>query len=306
VRQLDAFTPGAPAYRLVTASEAQGNRCQTHASRDEFVQQRDLIFRPGFDCRFWRRLGFRHRHEVLSRPASDDRESRGAGAEAFSLLVRRAVAIDCSFPELDVEVRRSFFPASRTIPQALPLNSYPMTDNASHTWFRSEVLVHQARIERYLSRRGVARHDAQDLIQEAYIRLLSMPAGKRPYATVRFLMTTCRNLMIDARRRDRTRPYDLVADLDALGRHDSLSPERHLEAQETLERFNASIKTLPPRKRQVYWLRRVHQYSIKETAHRLGMSVNTVEQHLRISLASLERHGLDRPGRRLYRPSRTA
>jgi RNA polymerase sigma-70 factor (ECF subfamily) len=166
------------------------------------------------------------------------------------------------------------------------------------------VLVHHTRLRRYFERRGLARSDAEDLIQDAYLRLLTLTERQRPEKTANFLMITARNLLVDFLRRDRGFAFDLLENVDSLGPHDSLGPDRHLEALEASAGFNAAIRLLPPQRRQVYWLRRVHQFSIKETARHLRISENTVEQHLRVALACLKSSGIDAPGRRTYRPSR--
>jgi len=60
-------------------------------------------------------------------------------------------------------------------------------------------------------------------------------------------------------------------------RVDELSPERRLSAWEELKRAARALSGLPPKCREVLWLRRVDELSTREVAQRLGISERTVE-----------------------------
>jgi RNA polymerase sigma-70 factor (ECF subfamily) len=58
---------------------------------------------------------------------------------------------------------------------------------------------------------------------------------------------------------------------------DEISPERRLHARQELKQLGNAFRLLPPRCREVVWLRKVDGISQNEVAQRLGISVRTVE-----------------------------
>ena len=86
---------------------------------------------------------------------------------------------------------------------------------------------------------------------------------------------------------------EAVTDIDALRVMDEdPSPERATGARRELERVLGLIALLPPVCRRVIELRRIHGFSQKETARRLGVTEPVVENNsirgLRVILRALE------------------
>jgi RNA polymerase sigma-70 factor (ECF subfamily) len=148
-------------------------------------------------------------------------------------------------------------------------------------WFAREILAHEAALMRYLTRTWPRRHEIHDLRQEIYVRIYEAAAKARPTAPKSFLFTTARNLMADRVRRSRIVSIEAVGDLGVLNvMVDEVSPERRLDARQDLKRLAHALDLLPPKCREVVWLRRVAEISQKEVAKRLGISERTVEAHL--------------------------
>jgi RNA polymerase sigma-70 factor (ECF subfamily) len=59
---------------------------------------------------------------------------------------------------------------------------------------------------------------------------------------------------------------------------DVMTPDRHLTARDELRRVQAGLDRLPPRCREVVRLRKIEGLSTRETAERLGVGIDTVEQ----------------------------
>lgn len=71
---------------------------------------------------------------------------------------------------------------------------------------------------------------------------------------------------------------EAIGDPDALNvLIDEASPERKASAWQELKRVARALNGLPPRCREVVWLRKVDELSTKEVADQLGISVRTVE-----------------------------
>jgi RNA polymerase sigma factor (sigma-70 family) len=150
-----------------------------------------------------------------------------------------------------------------------------------NTWFKREILIHEAALLRYLARVWPKRDDIYDLRQETYARVYQAAGISRPQAARSFLFTTAHHLMIDRVRRERVVPIEVVGDIEAL--HvlvDDVSTEQRVSAREELNRLAQALDRLPRKCRQVVWMRRVEELSHKEIARKLGIAEKTVEKHI--------------------------
>lgn len=150
------------------------------------------------------------------------------------------------------------------------------------TWFKREILAHEDALVRYLGRAWRNREEIPDLRQEIYIRVYEAAQKSRPTAPKSFLFTTARHLMTDHIRRRRIVAIDTVGDLDGLNvpGMDENVPEQRASAFEELRRLADALEQLPPKCREVIWMRRVENLPQKEVAIRLNVTQKTVEKHV--------------------------
>jgi RNA polymerase sigma factor (sigma-70 family) len=154
-------------------------------------------------------------------------------------------------------------------------------DDSLDNWFKREVLVHEALLLRYLRRVWSRRDDVHDLRQEIYVRVYEAARKTRPSAPRAFMLATARNLVADRVRRSRVVRIEAVGDPDVLNViADELTPERKLSAWQELKRVGRAFNELPPRCRQIVWLKKVDELSMREVADLLGLSVRTVENQV--------------------------
>lgn len=166
----------------------------------------------------------------------------------------------------------------------------------SARWFAEEVLPHEPALRAWLRARFPAVTDADDVVQEAYARLMQAHATG-PIACPRaFLFVTARNLALNHLRHQRIERPEGVAEIDAL----SVADERvgipeALAHAEDFQILIRAIESLPERCRQVVTLRKIYGLSQKEAAERLGISEHTVEAQGSIGLQKcieyFRRHG---------------
>jgi RNA polymerase sigma-70 factor (ECF subfamily) len=105
-----------------------------------------------------------------------------------------------------------------------------------------------------------------------------------------FLFAIARNLAIDRIRRSRIVSIEPAGDSDILNVIiDEVSPERRLNARQELRQLGNAFGLLPPKCREVIWLRKVDALSQAEVAQRLGISVRTVEFHIQKGMRILAR-----------------
>lgn len=148
-------------------------------------------------------------------------------------------------------------------------------------WFQREVLVHEPVLLGYLRHVWPRREEIKDLAQESYARVYQSALTARPATPRAFLFATARHLMVDRLRRERVVSIQAIGDLEALNvLVDELSAERCATAHQELARLSEALDALPPRCREVVWLRRVEELSYREIAERLGIGVKTVESHI--------------------------
>ena len=169
----------------------------------------------------------------------------------------------------------------------MPPLSPPNLDSLD-TWFAREILVHEAALVRYLRRCWHNGDDILDLRQETYIRVYESALQGRPSSPKSYLFTAARNLMADRLRRGRVVSIETRGDLESLNvMVDELSPEQHASAHEELRQLARAFDRLPPRCREVVWLRRVECLSQRQVAERLGISEKMVEKHIAVGIRQL-------------------
>ncbi len=157
-------------------------------------------------------------------------------------------------------------------------------------WFKREILVHDVALGRYLMGTWRNRDEVEDLRQETYIRVYEAAGKSRPRQPKSFLFATARHLMTDHIRRRRIVAIDAVGDLEALNvMVDENSPEVCVSAYDDLRRLAEALDALPPKCREVVWLRRVNDLSQREVAAQLGIAQKTVEKHVMKGMKLLAR-----------------
>ena len=162
-----------------------------------------------------------------------------------------------------------------------------VSEESLHAWFRREVLSHDVALRRLISRLWRNADDRADFRQEVYARVLEAARNARPRSPRAFLFATARHLICDRGRRQRALTLqtgtDDVINLIA----DEISPERCVSAGSELDECARAFERLSRRRREVLWLRRVHELSQREVAKRLQVSEKAVEKHLRLGTRQL-------------------
>jgi RNA polymerase sigma factor (sigma-70 family) len=171
----------------------------------------------------------------------------------------------------------------------------PDTDTAR--WFAEEVQVHEPTLRAWLRSRFPSQLDVDDLIQEAYVRVLKARAAGTVRAPRALLFTTARNLALDVLRRERVIPMEAITENDcrSVMADETGVPEAVGQIQE-LELLTQAIQSLPDRCRQVLTLRKIYGLSQRAIAAQLGIAEHTVEAQvangMRRCADFLARHGL--------------
>jgi RNA polymerase sigma factor (sigma-70 family) len=140
---------------------------------------------------------------------------------------------------------------------------------------------HLPRLRKMLRRRGRSPEEADDVIQELFVRvMLYCKQGHEVQDPERFLKRATLNLSAKAYRREHRELYvnEPVEDLALADRR--FSPEENAIADECLERLQRSLDALEPRTRDVYYLHRIHGRSYEQIAAHFKISVSAIEKHI--------------------------
>ena len=157
-------------------------------------------------------------------------------------------------------------------------------------------------VKRYLSRFLRVREDAEDLAQEAFLKVLEAGAKGEIHCSEAYLYRTARNLALNRLAAKSTTAVDSIEDLlnpDVFIHGSPLDDQ--VAAQQRFEQFCRVVSGLPDQCREVLILRKVYGYSQREVADALGITVSTVEKHVakglrrcREQMVSPERRGRKR------------
>jgi len=144
--------------------------------------------------------------------------------------------------------------------------------------FKKQVLPTQGKLFRLAVRMLNSRQEAEDTIQDAYLKLWNMRDKLHHYNSIEALaVTVTKNLCIDKLRSYRSRNQNdaglTQVKLSANGRYD---PAQRLVMDENMQCIHEVIQQLPDRQRLVIQLRDIEQYSYKEIAKMTGLKVNNI------------------------------
>jgi RNA polymerase sigma factor (sigma-70 family) len=162
--------------------------------------------------------------------------------------------------------------------------------------FVDEVLPHEDDLRRWLKSRFPVVRDVDDLVQEAFSRLLKAHDSGPIVNPRAYLFVVSRNLALNQLRHLKYERPQGTNDIDPLSIMDEVnSPPESMAVKEEFQHLIQAIQSLPDRCRQIMTLRKIYGLSQKEVAKKLGISVHTVEAQgsigLRKCIAYFRQHG---------------
>lgn len=153
-----------------------------------------------------------------------------------------------------------------------------------------ELVIH---VRRHIGLRGGDRAVARDIVHDVCLNLIEAPPAGEIRVPLAFLREVMTRRAIDHYRGEQGRRawVESVAELPdgpdsgSLGR----DPAAILAGREWLVHLVRAIEALPPRCRDVFVMHKIHEYPQAAVAEHLGISVKTVEKHVRLGLESCRR-----------------
>ena len=133
----------------------------------------------------------------------------------------------------------------------------------------------------WLRQRLRCPHNAADMAQDTFIRVLSASSYVAPREPRAFLATVARRLLIDNGRRQRLeQAYREELERCASYLEQAPSPEQILQAIQVLEGIDRALARMTSRQRETFILRHLDGLSQDEIAGRTGVSIRTVQKDL--------------------------
>jgi RNA polymerase sigma factor (sigma-70 family) len=139
--------------------------------------------------------------------------------------------------------------------------------------------AHFERLLNFLRRKGRSHEDAEDLIQEAMLRLHRYRGSDQLVVNEEaFLTHTVQNLSVDLHRRFRVRhevPFEQTLRNSFV---DPATPEKAIDAEQRLNCIRALLDAASVRTREIYF------------AQRAGYSYDEIAAHFKVSHITIRRH----------------
>lgn len=156
---------------------------------------------------------------------------------------------------------------------------------------------HERELVRFLARRLRCVVTAHDLLHDLYVKLHDLAPGAEVRHEKAYLFRMAANLAADHLRNGQRRS-ELAAEAHTLlcARDEQRTPERAAAAREELEAMRQVVAGLPPLSRRIFGMNRFEGRTQREIAAEVGVSVTTVENHIRKVLALLAAARGGRPG----------
>lgn len=152
---------------------------------------------------------------------------------------------------------------------------------------------HGPGLVRFLSRKLKNPEDAEDIAQNAFIRIQRVANSGELDNLKAYLYQTASNLAIDQLRREKlhhnyinAETHKHLAQEENAGpsMSDHCTPERLLNARRQLQEIRTALDSLPVKCRQAFLLHRNRGLSYSEIAQEMGVSVSSVEKYILQSL----------------------
>jgi len=158
---------------------------------------------------------------------------------------------------------------------------------------------HQSGLYNFALRNLRERTAAEDVVQEAFVRVAQSAADFKSDARFStWVYTIVRNLCIDQLRKRALRKHPSLdqasgedGDGPTLGEQTAdprASVEREATGTELKERIARAVDTLPDEQREVFLMREVLNLPFKEIAEITGVPENTVKSRMRYALERLQ------------------
>ncbi len=144
--------------------------------------------------------------------------------------------------------------------------------------------AHATDVRNFMYYRTGDLQQAEDLVQEAYLKMWQRCAEVIFSKAKSYLFTIASRLFIDDVRREKVK---LAFIKETKIHSDSENPQFILESNEFKERLENAISDLTVKQREVFLMNRIDKMSYQKIADSLGISIKAVENRMGMALKNL-------------------
>ena len=126
---------------------------------------------------------------------------------------------------------------------------------------------------------------AEDILQDAFIKLWDNCAKVNYEKSKSFLFTVANNLFLNIKKHEK-----VVAQhqKNVIKSNNQETPEFVMLEKEFLEKIEKAISDLPEKQKEVFLLSRIEKMKYREIAEMLGISVKAVEKRMHLALLEMK------------------
>jgi RNA polymerase sigma-70 factor (ECF subfamily) len=166
------------------------------------------------------------------------------------------------------------------------MDSPLMKNVCTETVFKELFFAYAKPLRNFLFYKGATAEEAEDLMQEAYLRMWR-DCQKVPFDKAKgFLYTVAGNLFLDEKKHEQV-AIRFARLAPAPESSEEGNPHFDLETQELQNRLETAIAQLPENQRLVFLMNRMDKLTYMEIAARLDLSVKAVEKRMHLALVEL-------------------
>lgn len=156
--------------------------------------------------------------------------------------------------------------------------------NGDHKAFKTFFDTHQRALFRYLMSKGMAKEIAEDLIQKAFIYIWEHRGQIDPSKSLRaYLFKIGYTRMLN-----HIRDHAKFDDSDELPTVEStMNPAEDVLAKELKTAIDKAISSMPEKRGLVFEMCFIQEFTYRETAEALDISIKTVENHMGLAFKDI-------------------
>lgn len=158
--------------------------------------------------------------------------------------------------------------------------------NGDHKAFKTFFEKYHTYLYHFLLKKGISEQQAKELVQQAFVMIWEKRASIDATKSLKaFLFRIAYTRMLNVFRD--TAKFDANADIES--KESESSSEELIETEELGKAIESSIASMPEKRQAVFRLCFIQEFTYKEAAEFLQVSVKTIENHMGLALKDLRK-----------------
>lgn len=157
--------------------------------------------------------------------------------------------------------------------------------NGDHQAFRKFFEGHHKQLYHFLLKRGTPEQAAEDLVQQAFVMIWEKREQIDEHKSLRaYLFQIAYSRMLNY-----FRDHKKFDDGAEASKPENFTPEDELQNTELNQQIESAINSMPEKRQMVFRLCFLQDFSYKEAAQALEVSIKTIENHMGLALKDLRK-----------------